>query len=244
MSFGMKRIKNLSGLIVLGFTALVTAALFCAACGTTPAGTGEGLGARPPAQARDIEDVVVRHKGTAVGAATPDWVLAAVSNDYDAITRLARFQGRVPVISSGTGQNLDLLQSWVNNFNIQAQVARQISSHVETNFGGEQLGNKDNPENRQFIKDIVAAASSASFSGLSQDMDWWVLLRTVDHANGTQSEEYNYYVVYSIAQEDLNYQIDQAMGKITAVTQEQEELKNEVEEAMKRAALRSIQNGQ
>jgi hypothetical protein len=243
--FKVKRIrKNVSGLRVVGFTTLVTAALLCAACATTPAGTGEGSGARPPAQAKTIERVILDYKGAAIGADIPNWVEAAIDNDYDAIARLSRFQGRVPFINYGSGQNLDLLRSWVNNFSIQAQLARQISNYVEANFGGEQLGDKDKPENRQFVKEIVATFSAVTINGFSQDLDYWTLLRTIDHGNGTQNEQYNYYVVYSIVKEDLDYQIAQAMGRITAANQEQEELKTEVEDAMKGAALRGIQNGQ
>jgi hypothetical protein len=236
--FGMKR--NVSVFMVIGFAA----ALFCTACAGTPRGTGEGSGAPPPTQAKTIERVIVDYKGASIGADIPNWVEAAINNDYDAISRLSRFQGRVPVINYGSGQNLDLLRSWVNNFSIQAQVARQISNYVEANFGGTQLGSKDTPENRQFVKEIVATFSNVTISGLSQDLDYWTLLRTIDHGKGTETEQYNYYVIYSIAQEDLDYQIAQAMGRVAAANQEQEELKTEVEDAMKQAALRSIENGQ
>jgi hypothetical protein len=239
MEFETKSIKrNLSELRAAGFTALVTVTLFCAACATTPAGT-----TRPPMQA-NVEHITVDHKGAAVGVSQPEWVVAAVANDYDDLERLSRLQGRLVIVDYASGQNLDLLRSWVNNFNAQAQVSRRISNHVEATFGGAQLGSKDSPENRQFIKEIIATLSSVTINGLSMDMDWWVLDRTVDHGNGTQREQYNYYVVYSIAREDLDYQIAQAMGRVAARNQEQEELKTEVEDAMKRVALRGIQNGQ
>lgn len=238
---------SVSGFMVTVFVVLLVT-LFCAACAGTPApapkGTGEGSGDPPPRQSETIERIRVDYKGAAIGADIPEWVEAAVNSDYDALSRLSRFQGRVPVISYGSGQNLDLLQSWVNNFNIQAQVARQISNYVEANFGGEQLGSKDTPTNRQFIKEIVTTFSTVTINGLSKDLDYWVLLRTIDHGKGTETEQYNYYVVYSIAQEDLDYQIAQAMGRITAADREQEELRGEVEEAMKRTALRGIESGQ
>jgi hypothetical protein len=230
--------------VVLRFAALAAAALLAAACAGAPKGTGAGSGAPPPAQPKTIERVIVDYKGAAIGSDIPSWVEAAIDNNYDAISRLSRFSGRVPVVNYGSGQNLDLLRSWVNNFSIQAQVARQIANYVEANFGGEQLGSKDSPENRQFIKEVVATFSNVTINGLSQDLDYWILLRTIDHSKGTETEQYNYFVVYSIGEEELNYQIAQAMGKITAANQEQEELKVDVEAAMKQAALRSIENGQ
>jgi hypothetical protein len=236
--------KIVSGFTVVEFAAPVMAALLVAACAGAPKGVGAGSGSPPPAQPKTIERIRVDYKGAAIGSEIPSWVEAAIDNNYDAIARLSRFDGRVPVVNYGTGQNLDLLRSWVNNFNIQAQVARQIATYVEANFGGEQLGSKDSPENRQFLKEVVATFSNATINGLSQDLDYWVLLRTIDHGKGTEIEQYYYYVVYSIGKEELDYQIAQAMGKITAANQEQEELKVDVEAAMKQAALRSIENGQ
>jgi hypothetical protein len=250
----MKRAES----VLWCFAAVIAGTLVVAACSSTPPppqetgasvslsppGTGTGSGALPPAEARTIERIRVDYKGAAIGADIPGWVEAAVNNDYDAISALTRFEGRVPIISYGSGQNLDLLQSWVNNFSIQAQVARQISNHVEANFGGEQLGSKDTPANRQFIEEVVATFSEVTINGLSKDLDYWVLLRTIDHGNGTESELYSYYVVYSIAQEDLDYQIAQSMGRVVTVDPEQQELKTDVEEAMKRVALRSIESGQ
>jgi hypothetical protein len=236
--------KVLSGFTVWGFAALAMAALFVAACTGAPKGTGAGSGAPPPAQAKTIERVIVDYKGASIGSDIPAWVEAAIDNNYDAISRLSRFSGRVPVVNYGSGQNLDMVRSWVNNFSIQAQVARQIANYVEANFGGEQLGSKDTTENRQFIKEVVATFSNVTINGLSQDLDYWVLLRTIDHSKGTETEQYNYFVVYSIGEEELNYQIAQAMGRISAANQEQEELKVDVEAAMKQAALRSIESGQ
>jgi hypothetical protein len=230
-----------------GFAAVLAGALVfiaCASAPSAPSGTGEGSAAPPPQQAETIERLRLDYKGAAVGAEIPSWVEAAINNDYDAITRLSRFKGRVPIINYGNGQNLDLLRSWVNNFSIQAQVSRQIANYVEASFGGEQLGSKDNPENRQFLKEVVATFSSTTINGLSQDLDYWVLLRTIDHSKNTETEEYVYYVVYSISEEDLNYQISQAMGKVTAKNKEQEDLKTDVEDAIKKAALKGIQSGQ
>jgi hypothetical protein len=48
-------------------------------------------------------------------------------------------------------------------------------------------------------------------------------------------------VVYSISENDLRFQIDAAMGKVTTKTRDQQELKLEVESAIKSAALNGIQ---
>jgi hypothetical protein len=209
-----------------------------AACGSSPAAERT---ANAPAQAKTIERVTVDYKGAVTGSEIPDWVQAAVDDDQEAIGKISRFKGKVPIIDYAQGQNLDLLRSWVNNFNVQAAVSRRISNYVEANFGGVQLGDKDTAENRAFIKDVVATCSNIRFNGLAREMDYWIKLRTIDRGRGTETEAYTYYVVYSISEDDLRSQIDAAMGKVTAKTKDQQELKAEVESAMKNAAFNSIQ---
>ncbi|GHT85958.1 hypothetical protein FACS1894137_10900 [Spirochaetia bacterium] len=211
----------------------------------TACATQKGIsGSAEPKQAKTIERVIVDYKGAVLGSDIPDWVNAAVDDDLERITRIPRFKGKVPFIDYGEGQNLDLLRSWVNNFNAQAGVSRRISNMVQANFGGEQLGNKNTPENNNFVKEIIATFSNTDIKGLAREMDYWIKLRTIDKSKGTETEAISYYVVYSIAEEDLNYQIAQAMGKIAARTQEQQEIKADVEAAMKRVAFNSIQGAE
>jgi hypothetical protein len=223
-----------------GFAAAALTLLALAACGSSPSGK-RTANAAAPAQAKTIERVYVDYKGAVTGSDIPDWVEAAVDDDQEAIGRISRFKGKAPIIDYAQGQNLDLLRSWVNNFNAQAAVSRRISNYVEANFGGVQLGDKDTAENRAFIKDVVATCSNVRFNGLAREMDYWVKLRTIDRGRGTETEAYTYYVVYSISEDDLRSQIDAAMGKVTAKTKDQQELKSEIESAMKNAAFNSIQ---
>jgi len=72
-------------------------------------------------------------------------------------------------------------------------------------------------------------------------MDYWIKLRIVDRGKGTQTEEYRYYVVYSIPEDILQRQIDIALGKIPAKNKEQQEIKKDVENAMKSARFNKIQ---
>jgi hypothetical protein len=204
-------------------------------------GTGPGSGDAAPQKTDDIKRVRVDYKGAATGSAIPEWVDAAIADDYQRIMELPQFKGKIPIVDYGVGQNLDLLRSWVNNFSIQAAMSRRISNHIITAFGGEQLGSKDTPENRSLIQEVTATFSRTNIHGLAKEMDYWVKLRTIDLGKGTETEQYYYYVVYSISKEDLDNQIGQVMGKITAATQEQQELKEDVEKAIYEAALSSIE---
>ena len=222
--------------------AAVIAAAVLTGCSSAPnAGTGQNSGSAAPAKSQAVQFVRVDYQGAAIGSDVPVWVESAVNGDLEAIKKIPRFQGKVPFVDYGSGQNLDLLRSWVNNFNVQAGVSRRIVNYVDAQFGGILTGNKDTPENQNYLKEIIASLSSAQFSGLAKEMDYWIKLRIIDTGKGTEREEYRYYVIYSMSEADLQYQIDRAMGKISAKNQEQKELKNEVEDAMKQVRFNSIQ---
>jgi hypothetical protein len=231
--------KKHVSLLCMAIGAIAVAVL--TACGSTPSGTGSGSGSPPPEQSNQVQFIRIDYQGAAIGSNVPEWVEAAVNSDLDTIKKMPRFKGKEPIVDWGNGQNLDLLRSFVNNFNVAAGVSRRITTYVEAEFGGSQLGSKDSPDNRNFVKEIVGSFSNAEFSGLAREMDYWIKLRIVDRGKGTQTEEYRYYVVYSIPEDILQHQIDAALGRVSAKNQEQQEIKRDVENAMKSARFNKIQ---
>jgi len=225
-------------LFVLCLAVMVITAVMSAGCKSTPnSGTGKDSAIVKFA----VRTVYIDYQGAVTGSKLPEWIDWAVNRDLESIKRMPRFQGRVPFVEEGYGQNLDLLRSWVNNFNAQAGVSRRIANYIEADFGGAQRGQKEIPEKQEYIKEMVATFSNVKFSGLAKEMDYWVKVRVIDTEKKTEKEEYRYYVVYSMAEADLQYQIDLAMGKITAKNQEQAELKRDVEEALKQVRFNGIQ---
>ena len=185
-------------------------------------------------QAKEIERVIVDYKGAALGTEVPSWVEAVVNDDYVALQSLPEFKDKdkIPVVAVERGKNLDLLKSWGNNFSAQAQVSRAIQNKVSAEFGGTQEGDKNAEEATSFIKELVATFSNTKISGLKKERDYWVKMKIRDNHNKTESEQYEYYVLYSIGNKDLQYQIDVALGKVSAQNQVQRELKTEVKDAL------------
>jgi hypothetical protein len=208
-----------------------------------PGGAIEGTGADAPKVANNIERIRVDYQGAVTGSEIPAWVQAAIDFDTEALQQLPGFEGKIAIVDYGVGQNLELLRSLVNNFNVQASVARRISNYVEANFGGEQLGDKNTAENRSFVEEVVATFSRVEISGLAKEKEYWVKLRTIDRGKKTESEQYYYYVLYSIPEQTLNEQVTRAMNNIPAKTKDQEEIRSNVEEAMKRAMYNSVEEG-
>lgn len=174
--------------------------------------------AKPAKQAKEIERVMVDYKGAALGTGIPLWVEAAVNDDYVALQNLPEFKDkdRLPVIAVERGKNLDLLKSWANNFSAQAQVSRAIQNKVSAEFGGNQEGDKNAEENANFVKELVATFSNTKISGLKKERDYWIKMKTRDNYNKTEEQQYEYYVLYSIDNKDLQHQIDVALGKVAS----------------------------
>ncbi|MDR3173934.1 MAG: hypothetical protein LBU19_06775 [Treponema sp.] len=208
-----------------------------------PSGTIAGTGADAPKIAGNIDRIRVDYQGAVTGSEIPAWVQAAIDFDTVSLQKLPGLEGKIAVVDYGVGQNLELLRSMVNNFNIQASVSRRISNYVEANFGGEQLGDKNTAENRSFVEEVVSTFSQVRISGLAKEKEYWVKLRTIDRGKKTESEQYYYYVLYSIPEQALNEQIARAMSNISAKTKDQEEIRSNVEEAMRRAMYNSVEEG-
>jgi hypothetical protein len=208
-----------------------------------PSGTIAGTGGEAPKPAGNIDRIRVDYQGAVTGSEIPAWVQAAIDFDTVSLQGLPGFEGKIAVVDYGVGQNLELVRSLVNNFNVQASVARRISNYVEANFGGEQLGDKNSVENRSFVEEVAATFSRVEINGLAREKEYWVKLRTVDREKKTESEQYYYYVLYSIAEQTLNEQVARAMNSVPAKTKDQEEIRSNVEDAMRRAAYNSIELG-
>lgn len=192
--------------------------------------------AKPAKQAKEIERVIVDYKGAALGGEIPTWVQAVTDDDFDTLKQSSVFKDTklMPVVAVERGKNLDLLRSWANNFNVQAQISRAIQNKVSAEFGGNQEGDKNSEESRNFVKELVATFSQTNVSGLKKEKDYWIKLKVRDNYKKTEEEFYEYYVLYSIDSTVLQEQIDIALGKVEAKTQAQKEMKKEVKDALAR----------
>jgi hypothetical protein len=208
-----------------------------------PAAAVAGTGADAPKAAGNIERIRVAYQGEQAGAEIPAWVQAAIDFNTESLQKLPGFEGKIAIVDYGVGRNLELLRTMVNNFNIQASVARRLSKYVKANFSDGRLGGKNTAENESFVEEVAAAFSNMTISGLAKEKEYWVKLRTIDRDKKKDTEQYYYYVLYLIPEEVLNEQIAQVMAGIPAKTKDQEEIRSGVEEAMKQAAYNSIEEG-
>jgi len=183
-------------------------------------------GKQPETSAAPSQQVVrekIDWRGRNVGVShenIPQWVVAFASGvNRGELSQY--FDNRVVFVSEERGKNLSLLQSWAGNFSIQAGLARELRNDVDATFQGGLSGNMDEGRMHRMQREIVATLSTARFSGLRREADFWLQERTTDRARKTVVDEYCYFVAYSMDPESFRRQLAEALKKI--IPQDQEE---------------------
>lgn len=190
-----------------------------------------------PVVSKKVEREMIDWKGASIGSDIPEWLYSAVDNDVMAIASLPEFENKVIYFAEDQGKNLDLLKSWVNNFNIQATFSRELSNFVIAKFGGELNGSKNEEDVEMYLNELVATCSRAEINGLGKKLDYWVKTRYIDNELDTMSDTYQYFVVYAIDKDDLKLQLDRVLGKVEAKTEAQKKIKDDVQKAIEEVSV-------
>ena len=212
---------------------IVVGLVFLMGCASAPKSEMQ----ETPAVSKRVEREMIDWKSASIGGEIPEWAYAAADNDQVALSALPQFEGKLIFFAEDQGKNLDLLKSWVNNFNVQAALSRQLSNFVIAKFGGEQSGDKNSEEVQMYLNELVSACSKAEINGLSKELDFWVKTRYADKDMDTINDIYQYFVVYAMDKEDFRLQLDRVLGKVEAKTQAQKELKENVLSAVVEATI-------
>jgi hypothetical protein len=194
-------------------SALLLMALVAGCGGKKPASSGTGA----------ISREKIDWRGRNVGVSKeniPPWVVAVASGGKR--SELAQFfDNRAVFVSEERGKNLSLLQSWADNFSIQAGVSRELRYDVEATFQGGLGGNLDENRVSRMQREIVATLSATRFSGLRKDAEFWIKERETDLVRKTVTDEYTYFVAFTMDAESFRRQLAEALKKI--IPQDQEE---------------------
>ena len=188
-----------------------------------------------PKVSKTVEREMIDWKGASIGSELPDWIYSAVDNDVLALSTLPQFENKIIYFAEDQGQNLDLLKSWENNFNVQASFSRELSNFVIAKFGGEQNGSKKEEEVQMYLNELVASCSKAEINGLGKKLDYWVKTRYIDKELDTIKDVYQYFVVFAIDKDDFKLQMDRVLGRVEAKTEAQRKLKADVKLAIEEA---------
>jgi hypothetical protein len=114
------------------------------------------------------EWVIVDHKTKDFGGNVPRWVdrtpLQLQQEDM--------YKDFYVFIEDQTGKNLDGIKIWAQNFSINANIARMVTTRVEAKFAGAAVGDKDMLET--YFENVVKSVSSASFARVVVEDEFWI----------------------------------------------------------------------
>ena len=154
---------------------------------------------------------IVDSKGSAAGVVLPAMFRDILLGQTRSYIERKYFDGEITVfISNEVGKNLEVLRLWAKNLDVNAEVAKYLSTAVTNVASSERQAGAINTE--QFdgtAKVAQEAASKVKFSGLRMEQDWWIKKKIdpvgEDGQNNYTSPDfdYQYIVVYGISSENL-----------------------------------------
>ncbi|GHT85691.1 hypothetical protein FACS1894137_10300 [Spirochaetia bacterium] len=163
-----------------------------------------------------------------VGAEIPGWVQYAATGDpNNELANLPRLSGKKPIVAQEEGQNLQIVQSALNT-NAYAECAQKIRTAVSITAAAGLEGSLNRAAATSVVNQFNTLYSKATIMGLTKEMDSWVKERSTK--DGT--EKYTAYALYSISEADLRASIDETLGKVAAQTQEEQGVKNRLQDQL------------
>ena len=153
---------------------------------------------------------VIEHKGTAWGAAQPEWVMTVneKSPDQKALGKALGLQGKKIWVLTKTGQNLDFLKTWTDQVDARANIAASINQSVVDFVKGYEFGT--NEEMTQEVQHVSGRFTQVALNGLVRETDWWSRTRQMPEGSDTYTTQYNYMVIYSMDEDMFEKQVRNA----------------------------------
>jgi len=196
-------LKKLYGVLI--FSLMIMAIASCAS---------QAASVTPPEAQKPAEVVlppdILEHKGTALGANVPAWVMAYIESGSQGVEKLADYKGKFVVILDSEGASRQGTQVAMDNMDAPVQIARYLSTRVQAKFAGAQVGDRD--ELTEYFENVVKTVSEATFSGFMTGPDWWVYLQYYKPGAKSKTEVdrriYRVIKLYSIDQSVLQTQLD------------------------------------
>ena len=145
-----------------------------------PGRCSQSCASQPSVEAPKVADSVLtpdvlEHKGTALGANVPGWVMSYIESGASGIEKLPEYKGKYVIVLDSEGQSKQGTQTAMDNMDAPVQIARYLSTRVQQKFAGAQVGDRD--QLTEYFENVVKTVSEAKFSGFMAGPDWWVYLQ-------------------------------------------------------------------
>lgn len=199
--------KNVIGLVVLALA--MVSPVFAAPKGKAP----KMVAGRP---------MVIDYQGQATGSEIPAWVQAIADGSQKKVRKALDIgENDAVFILSNKGNDLDFLKTWTDQVDVRAEVA----SSIEQTVGQTVVSELDAKEATKQTKERAAKLYSSTMTnltlnGLTKEAYYWIKTRTMKpgvkkiKTEADYTDEYTYYVVYSIKNSIYNLQLKKALDDV------------------------------
>jgi len=197
---------------ILGILLVVLAVFALASCASQPSVEA------PKVADSVLTPDVLEHKGTALGANVPGWVMSYIESGASGIEKLPEYKGKYVIVLDSEGQSKQGTQTAMDNMDAPVQIARYLSTRVQQKFAGAQVGDRD--QLTEYFENVVKTVSEAKFSGFMAGPDWWVYLQYYKPGAKSKSEVerriYRVIKLYSIDTDVLQKQLEKYLTDVEA----------------------------
>ncbi len=187
---------------ILGILVVLLSLAVVIGCASKPA---TKAGVNPPAPTVKVyPPQIIEHQGTAFGKDYPKWMDAALEGPK-AVEKLADFANQYIVVVQEDGADLDGVKLAASKLDAQTTISALISTRVKDTFAGAQVGDKDKIET--YMERAVKSVSESTFSGFTDESDWWVKLQTFTSDGKADKQLYRVIQIWGIDKDSLKQQI-------------------------------------
>ena len=167
------------------------------------------------ASAPKVKDIsgpteIIEHKGTVFGVAQPDWVsMVLITPNQKQLQKSLGIKKHVWVVTK-SGPDLDFIKTWADQVEARAEIGASIKQGIADFVGATLTGDSDEDEVEEKIERYSARAEMVTLVGLNKETDWWTRTRSRLTPEADYTEQYNYFVVYSLDEALYQKQIKNA----------------------------------
>ncbi len=173
--------------------------------------------AKPKAKDKSGTTEIIEHKGSAWGVEIPEWTKTVLMTPNQKTLKKALGLSEMKIwVLTKNGQNLDFLQTWVDQVDARAEIAASIKQVIGDRVKADMKASSGDSDVEKNIDRVSERIASAAVVGLEKETDWWTCNRHLKpgvkkgKANDDYVLQYTYMVIYAMEEKLFKEQVARA----------------------------------
>lgn len=161
--------------------------------------------AKPKVKDKSGTTEIIEHKGSAWGVEIPEWTKTVLMTpNQKSLKKALGLEGMKIWVLTKNGQNLDFLQTWVDQVDARAEIAASLKQVIGDRIKANMTASSSDTDIEKTIERESERIATASVVGLEKETDWWTCNRHLKPGvkKGKSNEDYvlnyTYMVIYGM----------------------------------------------